>query len=176
MHLAKMGPRPSGFLVAALSVCAVCLPLRAAAQLPNTYGAPIGVDTARRAVLAAISEGKKNGWTVAAAVVDTAGALVYFERIDGTQSASSDVALAKARSAAAFKRPTKAFEEAVASGRLGFLSVEGAIPLEGGVPIVLDNKIVGAIGVSGATSPQDGVCAQAGVGVLAPKPAPAKKP
>ncbi|HTV24138.1 MAG TPA: heme-binding protein [Polyangiaceae bacterium] len=147
----------------------------ASAQAPNPYAAPINVDVARRAAVAAIVEGKKNGWTVAAAVVDSGGALVYFERIDGTQYGSSDVAIAKARSAAAFKRPTKAFEEAVAGGRNAILSLPGAIPLEGGIPIILDGKIVGALGVSGATSQQDGVCAQAGVNSVAPpaKAAPA---
>lgn len=140
----------------------------ASAQAPNPYAAPIGVDVARRAAAAAIAEGKKNGWTVAAAVVDSGGALVYFERIDGTQYGSSDVAVAKARSAAAFKRPTKAFEDAVAGGRTAILALPGAMPLEGGIPIVVGDKIVGAIGVSGATSQQDGVCAQAGVSAVAP--------
>lgn len=140
----------------------------ASAQAPNPYAAPIGVEVARRAAAAAIAEGKKNGWTVAAAVVDSGGALVYFERIDGTQYGSSDVAVAKARSAAAFKRPTKAFEDAVAGGRTAILALPGAMPLEGGIPIVVGDKIVGAIGVSGATSQQDGMCAQAGVSAVAP--------
>ena len=138
------------------------------AQQPNPYGAPIGVDVARKVAAAALAEGKKNGWTVAAAVVDGGGALVYFERIDGTQSGSSEVAVAKARSSAAFKRPTKAFEDGVAGGRQALLGLPGAVPLEGGIPLVVDGKIVGAIGVSGATSQQDGVCAQAGVNVVAP--------
>ena len=143
----------------------------AQAQMPNPYGAPIGVDVARRVAASALAEGRKNGWTVAAAVVDAGGALVYFERIDGTQSGSSDVAVLKARSAAAFKRPTKAFEEAVAGGRQALLSLPGAIALEGGIPLIVDGKIIGALGVSGATSQQDGACAQAGVNVVA---APAK--
>ena len=138
------------------------------AQQPNPYGAPIGVDVAKRVAAAALAEGKKNGWTVAAAVVDSGGTLVYFERIDGTQSGSSEVAVAKARSSAAFKRPTKAFEEAVGGGRQALLSLPGAIALEGGIPLIVDGKIVGAVGVSGATSQQDGVCAQAGVNVVTP--------
>jgi len=143
-----------------------------AQQMSNPYGAPIGVETARKLAQAAIAEGKKNGWAVAAAVVDPGGTLVYFERIDGTQNGSSEVAQAKARSAAAFKRPTKAFEEAVAGGRTAVLGLPGAIPLEGGIPLVVDGKIVGAIGVSGATSQQDGVCAKAGADLLG---APAQK-
>jgi uncharacterized protein GlcG (DUF336 family) len=176
MHLLEtVLPRAAFAAVLALSLS---LPLVARAQQPNAYGAPIGVDAARRAAVAALAQGKKNGWTVAAAVVDAGGALVYFERIDGTQSGSSEVALAKARSAAAFKRPTKAFEEGVAAGRTAILALPGAMPLEGGVPLIEGGKIVGAIGVSGATSQQDGVCAQAAVAALGgPKPASgAKKP
>src|SRR5688572_2550536 len=145
----------------------------ASAQMPNPYGAAVGVDVARKVAAAAIAEGKKNGWTVAVAVVDPGGALVYFERIDGTQYASSDIAVAKARTAATYKRPTKLLEEAVASGRQGLLSLPGAVLLEGGIPLVVDGKIIGAVGVSGATSQQDGVCAQAAINTVTP---PAKAP
>jgi glc operon protein GlcG len=165
MHMLKHAVRVLSLL---LLVAMALLPAQAGAQVPNPYGLPITVDVARRAAVAAIVEAKKNGWTVAAAVVDPAGALVYFERIDATQAASSDIAQSKARTAAAFKRPTKVFEDAVASGRPGFLSVPGALALEGGIPIIIDGKIVGAIGVSGATSQQDGVCAQAGVHSVSP--------
>jgi glc operon protein GlcG len=151
-----------------LFTVSLLLPWSAVGQMPNPYGAPIRADMARRIAAAAIAEGKKNGWTVAAAVVDPSGTLAYFERIDGTQAGSSEVALAKARSAAAFKRPTKAFEDAVAAGRHAVLSLPGAIPLEGGLPIVFDGKIVGALGVSGATSEQDGICAKAALATLAP--------
>ncbi len=143
------------------------LPLAAAAQvLSNPYGAPIPADAARKAVVAALAEGKKNGWQVAAAVVDPGGALVAFERIDGTQSASSNVSVEKARTAAMYRRPSKAFEDAIVAGRTAVLGLPGAVPLEGGIPIVIDGKIVGAIGVSGGTSQQDGVCAKAGVDAL----------
>jgi glc operon protein GlcG len=142
----------------------------ASAQMPNPYGAAVGVDVARRIAGTAIAEGKKNGWTVAVAVVDPGGALVYFERIDGTQYASSDIAVAKARTAATYKRPTKLLEDAVASGRQGLLSLPGALLLEGGIPLVVDGKIIGAIGVSGATSQQDGVCAQTAINAVTPPP------
>ena len=122
--------------------------------------------TAARAT--AIAEGKKNGWTVAAAIVDTGGTLVYFERIDGTQNGSSEVAQQKARTSAAFKRPSKMLEDAVTSGKSQFLKLPGALPIEGGVPLLVDGKIIGAIGVSGATSAQDGQCAKAGADVLGP--------
>jgi uncharacterized protein GlcG (DUF336 family) len=151
---------------------ALAAPLGAVAQ-QMPYGPGIGVDVARKAASAAVAEGKKNGWTVAVAIVDPGGHLVYFERIDGTQVGSSRVSVEKARSAVEFKRPTKAFEDGIAQGRLGILSLSGAVPLEGGVPLVVDGKIVGAIGVSGANSQQDGVCANAGLAALGPPPAPA---
>lgn len=135
-------------------------------QAPG-YGASINLETARKVAAAAAAEARKNGWTVAVAIVDTAGDLVYFERTDDTQVASSQVAQDKARTAVRFKRPSKAFEDALASGRLAILGMPNVIPLEGGIPLLVDGKIVGAIGVSGVTSQQDGVCAQAGVDAIA---------
>jgi glc operon protein GlcG len=155
-----------GLSVLAMSALA---PAVASAQpLTNHYGAPIGIDAARKVAVAAIAEAKKNGWTVAAAIVDTGGTLVYFERIDGTQNGSSVVAQEKARTAAAFKRATKLFEDMVAGGKSQFLKLPGALPIEGGLPLVVDGKIVGAVGVSGATSAQDGQCAKAGADLLGP--------
>lgn len=133
----------------------------------NGYGAPIGVEVARKLAAAAIAEGKKNGWMVAAAIVDPGGDLVYFERIDGTQAGSAHVSVEKARSAVSFKRPTKAFEDALAGGRMAILGMSGVVPLEGGIPLIVGGEVVGAIGVSGATSQQDGVCAKAGADALA---------
>jgi uncharacterized protein GlcG (DUF336 family) len=140
------------------------------AQLPNDYGPSIGVETARKIAAAAVAEGKKNGWHVAAAVVDTAGDLVFFERMDNTQAGSTIVAQEKARTAARFKRPTKAFEDAVAGGRQVILSLPGVTPIEGGIPLVVEGKIIGAIGVSGATSPQDAQCALAGAETVGKQP------
>jgi len=131
------------------------------------YGASINLETARKVAAAAAAEARKNSWTVAVAIVDTAGDLVYFERADDTQVASSTVAQDKARTAVRFKRPSKAFEDALVSGRMAILAMPGVIPIEGGIPLLVDGKIVGAIGVSGATSQQDGVCAQAGIDALA---------
>lgn len=135
-------------------------------QLPPGYGQSINLETARKVASAAIAEGARNGWTVAVAIVDPGGDLVYFERMDGTQVASSTVSQDKARTAVRFKRPSKLFEEALAGGRLAILGLDGVTPLEGGIPLIIDGKIVGAIGVSGVTSQQDGVCAQAGADVL----------
>ncbi|TMQ04102.1 MAG: heme-binding protein [Deltaproteobacteria bacterium] len=136
-------------------------------QASPGYGASIDLETARKVAAAAAAEGRKNGWTVAVAIVDTAGDLVYFERMNDTQVASSQVAQDKARTAVRFKRPSKAFEDALVGGRLAVLGLPGVTPLEGGIPLIVDGKIVGAVGVSGVTSQQDGVCAQAGADVLA---------
>jgi glc operon protein GlcG len=133
-------------------------------QLPNPYGAPISLESAKRVAMPALAEAGRNNWSMAVAIVDGAGELVYFERADGTQAASTTVAIEKARSAARFKRPTKAFQDALAAGGDGLriLGIHGAVPVEGGLPLVIDGKIVGAIGVSGGTSQQDGQCAKAG--------------
>jgi glc operon protein GlcG len=137
-------------------------------MLPNPYGLAITLDEAKKAAAPALAEARNNSWTMCVAVVDTAGNLVYFERMDATQTGSVAVAMAKARSAALFKRSTKMFQDALAAGGDGlrFLKLENAVPIEGGVPIVVDGKIVGAIGLSGGTSQQDGQCAQAGANAL----------
>ena len=130
---------------------------------PQPYGA-ITLTVGKKAAAPALAEASRNNWAMAVAVVDGAGDLVYFERMDATQSGSVVVAIDKARSAARFKRPTKVFQDMLAAGGEGWrvLGLQGAVPVEGGVPIVIDGKIVGAIGVSGGTSPQDGQCARAG--------------
>ena len=133
-----------------------------------SYGLSITIDDAKRAAAVAVAEARKNTWAMAVAVVDIAGSLVYFEKMDDTQTGSVVVAQAKARSAALFKRSTKVFQDRLASGGYGLLvlRLEGAVPVEGGLPLVIDGKIVGAIGVSGGTSPQDGQCAQRSVDLL----------
>ena len=132
------------------------------------YGPSITVEAAKKIAPAAIAEAKKNSWTMAIAIVDTHGELVYFERMDEVQQGSGDVAMAKARSAARFKRPTKTFQDGLAAGGAGLrlLALDGAIPVEGGIPLVVGGKIVGAIGASGGTSEQDGVVAAAAVAQL----------
>ena len=128
------------------------------------YGAAISLETAKKTAAPALAEARTNSWAMAVAIVDPAGDLVYFEKMDATQVGSVAVAIDKARSAARFKRPTKAFQDTLAAGGEGLrvLGLVGAVPVEGGVPIVIDGKIVGAIGVSGGTSAQDGQCARAG--------------
>jgi glc operon protein GlcG len=134
------------------------------AQLPNPYGLSITIDAARKAAAPALAEAQKNNLRMAIAIVDISGDLVFFEKMDGTQPASVNIAVAKARSAARFKRPTKVFQDGLAAGGAGLrlLALDGAVPVEGGIPLVADGKIVGAIGVSGGTSEQDGQCAKAG--------------
>jgi uncharacterized protein GlcG (DUF336 family) len=137
-------------------------------MMPNPYGPPITLENAKKAAAAAQAEAVKNKWNMAVAVVDPNGTLVYYEKADNTQLGSADVSIDKARSAALYKRPTKAFQDALASGGAGMrvMSLRGAIPVEGGVPIVSDGKIIGAIGVSGANSDQDGQCANAGAATI----------
>ena len=133
--------------------------------MAHSYGPSIRLETAKQAAAAALAEARRNGWTMVVAVVDVAGELVYFEKMDDSQNGSVKVAVAKARSAALFKRPTKAFQDTLTAGidGLRILGLEGAVPVEGGVPLMMDDRIVGAIGVSGGTSQQDGECAKAGV-------------
>jgi uncharacterized protein GlcG (DUF336 family) len=137
-------------------------------QMPNPYGTPISVENAKKAAAPALAEARKNNWNMAVAIVDPSGNLVYYEKMDNTQLGSADICIAKARSAARFKRPTKAFQDALAAGGAGLriLRLEGTVPVEGGIPIVIEGKIAGAIGVSGDTSEHDGQCAQAGVDAL----------
>jgi glc operon protein GlcG len=138
------------------------------AQMPNPYGQPISLENAKKAAAAAVAEARKNNWTMAVAVTDIGGDLVYFEKMDGTQTGSVKVALGKARTAALFKRPSKVFQDVVAGGGAGLriLGLEGAVPVDGGVPLLMDGKIVGAIGLSGGTSDQDGQVARAGADTL----------
>ena len=129
------------------------------------YGPSINLENAKKVAAAAMAEVRKNNWTMAVAVVDTAGDLVYFEKMDDTQVASTVVCQDKARSAARFMRATKAFQDMLAAGGEGVrvLRIKGAVPVEGGLPIAMGGKVVGAIGMSGGTSAQDGQCAKAGV-------------
>jgi glc operon protein GlcG len=136
--------------------------------MPEPYGMPIGLDNAKKAAAAAIAEARKNGWLMAVAITDPSGELVYFAKMDGTQTGSVNVSIGKSRSAALFKRPTKVFQDMLASGGAGVrvLALERAVPIEGGVPLVIDGEIVGGIGASGGSSDQDGVVAGAGAAAL----------
>jgi glc operon protein GlcG len=138
-------------------------------QTPATpYGPPINLEQAKKVVAAAEAEARKNSWNVVIAVLDSGGHLVLLQRLDNTQFASIQVAQDKAYSAAAFRRPTKVFQDGVAAGGEGLriLKLAGATAVEGGLPLVFDGKLVGAIGVSGVTSQQDSQIAKAGADAL----------
>jgi glc operon protein GlcG len=159
----------SRFVLSFLIVLTLLFSVAAAnAQMPNPYGTPISLENAKKAAEPALAEARKNGWTMVVAIVDTHGTLVYFEKIDNTMNASAQVAINKARSAVNYKRPTKVFQTALAAGGDGLriLALAGAVPVEGGYPLVIDGKIVGAIGVSGGTSAQDDQCAKIGADTL----------
>ena len=153
--------------ISKLALCAVVafVATAAHAQMPNPYGASINAENSKKIATAAIAEARKNGWTQAAAIVDIAGDLVYFEKMDGTQAASVDIAIDKARASVRFKRATKVLQDQLAAGGEGwrFLTLRGVVAAEGGVPLLMDGKIVGALGISGGTGAQDGQAANAGL-------------
>ncbi len=154
--------RRSLIILAALA--AVVLPCRVQAQLRQLP--VVGMEGAKRALAAAEQEARTQGWTVSIAVVDPAGELVGFLRMDGAPPASVDIARGKARTAARFRRPTKALEDVVANGRVAVMTFEGMVLVEGGVPITVDGVVVGALGVSGASSAQDAQVARAGAAAV----------
>ena len=121
---------------------------------------------AKRIAAAAEQAAVKNNWNMFIAIVDDGGNLMYLERMDDSQLGSQEVSIAKARSALLFKRPTKALEDAVSGGRIVVMTLPNAVPVEGGLPLMAYGKVVGAIGISGATSPQDGIVAKAGADEL----------
>lgn len=128
----------------------------------------VALEGAQRALQAALAEAMKQGWQVSIAVVDVAGELVGFARMDGAPMASVDISRAKARTAARLRRSTRTLDSTLTAGRLAILGLDGITPVEGGVPIVVNGEIIGAVGVSGATSAQDGQVATAGAAVVKP--------
>jgi glc operon protein GlcG len=139
-----------------------------AATVPG-YGVSINSEQAKKMMAAAEAHAKANNWIVGIAIVDTAAQLVAFQKADGLQHASVQISIGKAVTAANFRRPTKVLEDGITAGGVGLriLAVPGVTPLEGGIPIVVDGKIIGAIGVSGVTSAQDAQVAAAGIQALA---------
>lgn len=154
-------------ILAALTLIPAAFPQAPAPLAPPPlipYGLPITTDAAKVAAAAAIAEARKNNWNMAVAIVDTGGFLVYFEKMQDTQTGSVDLAIEKAKTAALFRRPTKTFQDNVAAGGEGIriLRLTGAIPIDGGVPLIADGKLIGAIGASGGAGDQDGRTATAG--------------
>ncbi len=139
-----------------------------AANLPLPYGAPISLALAKTILDAAAREAAAQSWPMAIAIVDSTAHLVVFQRADQTQLGSMEVSVAKATTAVCFRRPTKAFEDVMASGPAGvrIATMPGVVALEGGVPIVVNGEVIGAIGVSGMLSSQDGQVAAAGLAAI----------
>lgn len=160
-------------LLIGVALCAAG-PARAEPAEPTSpaapdYGMPINAEQAKAAAAAALDEARKNNWRMAVAVVGPDGSLIYFEKLDGAQNASAILAVAKARTSALFRRPSRVFVDHFTAGNVAFMTFpDGARPTasEGGIPIVLDGKIIGAIGVSGGTGQQNGVAATAGVNAV----------
>lgn len=164
-----MTPKPSlvrNLLAITLSLSS----LAATAQTPPPYGASINIEQAKKAMVAAEAEARKNNWQVVISIVDTGGHLVMLQRLDA-QNASVEIATGKARTAVNFRRPSKALEDSLAAGgsAVRILAVPGIMPLQGGLPIVVDGKIIGGIGVSGVLASQDEIVAKAGLETLANK-------
>lgn len=143
-------------------------PPSTAPAAPPPYGEPITIDQAKAVAAAAVAEAKKNNWPMCITVVAPSGDLVYFERMDNCQYASINISQHKARAAATFRRPTLAFENGLAAGQQNtyLLTLDGMIGSRGGNPLVLNGKLIGAIGVSGGTGPQDDEVSKAGVAAL----------
>jgi glc operon protein GlcG len=158
--------RITGILLAGLVVVAAH---RLDAHTQLTTRRTLTLEAAHRVAAAAEAEAKRNNWLVSIAVLDDAGHLVVFHRMDGAKLVAIDIAVRKARTAVYFQGPTKALEQEVSGGRTALLPIDGFMPLEGGIPLMADGVMVGAIGVSGATGAQDAQCAQAGAGALTPK-------
>jgi len=147
-----------GFTLAAVSAVALAQDRR-----PD-YGQSINIGQAKKIAAGALAECQKNSWNVAVAIVDTHGYLVYFERMENTQYASMDIAIGKARAAATYRRPTRAFADVINKGGPATATLPGVFASPGGVPIMVDGKVTGAVGVSGVTGDQDEQCAKAGAG------------
>ena len=147
-------------LVAALAACAS---MASAQDRRPGYGPAINVGQAKKIAAGTLAECQKNGWNVSVAVVDNHGGLVYYERMEDTQYASNDIAIGKARAAATYRRPTRAFMDAINKGSPATATLGGVYASPGGVPVFVDGKIIGAVGVSGVTGDQDEQCAKAGV-------------
>lgn len=146
--------------IAALILLSAVLSITTQAQLPTKQ--VLTLDTAKKIAAATEAEARKRGATVVIAVVDDGGYLLVLERLDDAQVASVDVGIAKAKTAAIFRRPSGVFEDQVKNGRIAALALPGAVALKGGVPIVIDGKVVGAVGVSGNSPQEDEDIAKAG--------------
>jgi len=164
MRMERLLPLIAG-VVLMLATTSVNAQQPAAAPPPPPYGPAITLEQAKKVMAGAEAEAKKNNWNVVISILDSGGNVVMVHRMDGAQWGSIEVAREKAYSAVAFRRPTKAFEDGLGQGgvNLRILRLPGASPLEGGLPIVVDGKLIGSVGVSGVTAPQDAQIGRAGI-------------
>lgn len=161
--------RPHPLLAFAAALWLTLAPGTSHAQQALPYGQDVDLEVAQKIATRALDEARKNHWRLAVAVVDTRGLLVYFARLDDTQTASALVAVEKARTAAMFRRASRVFEEGLAK-RPAYLGLPGVTPVTGGVPIVVDGKIIGGIGASGVASDDDELAVKAGLLALVRNP------
>ena len=152
------------FRIGVALTLAACSTLAMAQDRRPDYGTPVNVAQAKKIAAGVIGECAKSQWNVAVAVVDNHGYLVYFERMDNTQTASMDIAVGKAKAAATYRRPTRAFMDVINKGGVATATLPGVFASPGGLPIMVDGKVTGGVGVSGVTGDQDEQCAKAGVG------------
>ena len=151
--------------LSALGACALALSTGpAVAQQRPDYGTPVTIEQAKKIAAGVIAECTSNKWNVAVAVVDNHGGLVYYERMENTQTASYDIAIGKARAAATYRRPTRAFVDAIAKTGPAVMTLPGVMASPGGLPIMSGGRVTGGVGVSGVTGDQDEQCAKAGLG------------
>ena len=150
-------------LATTLSAALIALPVLAQEAPRPSYGANITTEAAKKIAAGVLKECAANKWNVAVAVVDTAGGLVFYERMEDTQSASYDIAIMKAKAAATYRRTTRVFMEGINKAP-ATATLPGVVGSPGGVPIFVSGKIIGAVGVSGVTGDQDEQCAKAGIG------------
>jgi glc operon protein GlcG len=155
---------PASISILLFAACCLCASTTRGADLATKK--TLTLEVAKQIAAAAEKHARENKWNVCIAIVDDGGHLIYFQRIDGTQYGSVLVSQRKAQTAIGFKRPSKVFEEGVAGGRNALLGLPGAVPLEGGLPLVVEGEMIGAIGISGVTAQQDGMIAQVGADAL----------
>lgn len=144
----------------AVAMTAVCVSVQAQDQRPG-YGPMVTLDQAKKLAASAQAEARKNSWNVAIAVVDNYGQLVYYERMEDTQTASAAIAVEKARTAAMYRRSTRVLQDGINKGNPALINLTGVMPVAGGLPIMVGGKVTGALGVSGVTSDQDEQIARA---------------
>ena len=154
-------------LSCAISTAAFALAVgQAGAQQRPSYGQAVNLETAKKIAAASMAEARRNNWNVAVAILDNHGMLIYYEMLDDTQTSSATIAIEKGRTAAMFRRPSKAFEDGIAGGRTAILGLPGVTPIDGGLPILVGGKIIDGVGVSGVNSGQDAQIARAGLEAL----------